>query len=142
VIGPCRRSPHGGAPRCSTYAKPPSFRGRRQDSEPVRVQAFSPEAAVKGLDIRIVGGLARLREVEREAAHAGPQVEGAGDQLGALVDPDRTRIAGFGRKLTPTSKSLAAASLFEAQVGNDLLQLRVPVLEPRAASAVKSRLLG
>ena len=42
-----------------------------QAHEPVRVQAFRPELAVEGLDERIVGRLARPREVERYPFHVG-----------------------------------------------------------------------
>ena len=61
--------------------------------EPVGVQTFRPELAVEGLDERVVGRLAGPREVEHDVPLVGPQVEVAGDELRALVDADRLRIA-------------------------------------------------
>lgn len=40
----------------------------RKRQEPVRVQAFCPEAAVEGFDEGIVRWLSRSREVERDAS--------------------------------------------------------------------------
>ncbi|MET4690198.1 hypothetical protein ABIA22_006563 [Sinorhizobium fredii] len=61
--------------------------------EPVRVQALRPELAVERLDKGIVGRLAWSREVQLDVALIGPQIEVAGDELAALIDPDRLRIA-------------------------------------------------
>ena len=61
--------------------------------EPVSVQTFGPELAVERLDEGVVGRLAGPGEVERHAFRVGPQVEIAGDELGALIDTDRARIA-------------------------------------------------
>lgn len=43
-----------------------------QAHEPVGVEAFRPELAVEALDERIVGRLARPREVKRHAFHVSP----------------------------------------------------------------------
>jgi hypothetical protein len=43
--------------------------------EPVRVEAFRSEFAVERFDERIVGRLSRPREVERDAAVLGPEIE-------------------------------------------------------------------
>ncbi len=59
----------------------------------MRVEAFGPELAVERLDVAVVGWLARAREVERHAALIGPEIKIAGDELRALVDPDRAREA-------------------------------------------------
>jgi len=61
----------------------------------VRVQALAAEASVERLYEGVVGRLPWPREVERDALGIGPQVEIAADELGALVDPDRLRIAQF-----------------------------------------------
>src|SRR4051794_5547578 len=61
--------------------------------EPVRVEALGPEPPVEGFDKRIVRGFAGTREVQRDAFRISPQVHVAGDELRALVDPDRLRIA-------------------------------------------------
>ena len=57
------------------------------------IQALGPELAIEGLDEGIVGRFAGLAEVQHDALLIGPQVEVAGDELRALVDPDGLRIA-------------------------------------------------
>lgn len=57
--------------------------GKRQ--EPVRVQAFCPEAPVEGFDVGVVRRLSRPGEVERDAFGVGPQVEVSGDELAAMA---------------------------------------------------------
>ena len=61
--------------------------------ELVLVQTLRPKLAVEGLDDRVVGRLARAAKVERDVAGVRPQVQLARDELVALVDPDRRRIA-------------------------------------------------
>ncbi len=61
--------------------------------EPVLAQAFRAELAVEAFDERIVGRLARPAEVERYIPRVGPKIEIARDELAALIDPDRCRIA-------------------------------------------------
>lgn len=61
--------------------------------EPVLVQALRPELAVEAFDERVVGRLARPAEVERHVSCIGPQIEIARNELAALVDPDRCRLA-------------------------------------------------
>lgn len=60
--------------------------------EPVLVQAFCPELSVEAFDERIVRWRAGPREVQRHALHVRPQVEVSGDELAALIDPDRGGI--------------------------------------------------
>ena len=67
----------------------------RKGQEPVRVQALAAQASVERLYEGVVGRLPWPREVERDALGIGPQVEIAADELGALIDPDRLRIAQF-----------------------------------------------
>jgi len=55
------------------------------------VQVFSPELAVQALDERLVGRLAGPAEVERDAAHKGPQIELSADVFRTIVEPDRLR---------------------------------------------------
>ena len=64
--------------------------------EPVRVQALASEAAVECLDEGIVGRLAGPGEVQRHPLRIGPQIEVTGDELRALVDPDRPWITHLG----------------------------------------------
>jgi len=78
----------------------------RKCQEPVRVQALAAEAAVERLDEGVIGGLARPREVQGDALGIRPQVEVAADELGALIDPDRPRIA----KLPADLSSVATTS--------------------------------
>ena len=54
-----------------------------------------PKLPVERLDERVVGRLARPREVEHDVLLIGPQVAVAGDELGTLVNPDRLRIGMF-----------------------------------------------
>ena len=61
------------------------FAGIGKAHEPVGVQAFRPELAVKRLDEPIVGRLARPREVERDVVGIGPEIEVPGDELAAVV---------------------------------------------------------
>ena len=57
------------------------------------VQTLCLEATIEGLDAGVVGRLPQPAEVERHAFRIGSQIEVAGDELGALVDADRLRIA-------------------------------------------------
>ncbi len=50
-----------------------------------------PRPSSDEYDERIVGQFSRPREVERNAALIGPQVEITRDELSALIDPDRRR---------------------------------------------------
>lgn len=68
------------------------FLGVRKAEEPVRVEAFGPEAAVEGLDEGVVGRLAQPGEVQRDAALIGPQVPSTGSA-------DRSRKSGRGNTL-------------------------------------------
>lgn len=58
--------------------------GQRQ--EPVRVQALVAQAAVERLHERVVGGLARPREIERGPVLIGPAVQRLRDELRAVLD--------------------------------------------------------
>jgi len=69
--------------------------GVRKGQEPVSVEAFGPEAAVEGLDERVVGRFAGPREVQRDAALVGPQVKITRHKLAALIDADRCREPHF-----------------------------------------------
>ena len=57
------------------------------------VQAFRPEPPIERLDEGVVRRFAWSREVECHAALVGPEVHVARDELAALIDPDRVRIA-------------------------------------------------
>ncbi len=57
---------------------------------------FLAELAVERFDEGVVRRLSRAGEVEGHAMEVGPEVEVAGDELGALVDPDRLREPDFG----------------------------------------------
>nr|WP_229184884.1 hypothetical protein [Bradyrhizobium oropedii] len=52
------------------------------------VEALGPEATVEGPGERIVGPLARLREVQHDAALVGPQVKIARHEPATLIDAD------------------------------------------------------
>ena len=57
------------------------------------VQTFRPEPAVECLNEGVVSRFSRAREVERDASLVSPLVHVPGDELRALVHPDRLRIA-------------------------------------------------
>jgi hypothetical protein len=59
----------------------------------VLVQVLRPKAAIEGLDKGIVGWLPRAREVEDHPALVGPKVDVARDELAALTDTGRLRVA-------------------------------------------------
>ena len=67
--------------------------GIRQRQEPVRVQAFGAQSVIERLDERIVGRLARSREVEQDVVLVRPQIQVARYELTALVDADHARVA-------------------------------------------------
>ena len=58
----------------------------------MRVEALGAKSTVERLNERIVRWLSRPGEVERDVVLIGPQIEIAGDELGALIDADRVRI--------------------------------------------------
>lgn len=60
------------------------------------VKSLDPEASVEGFDVSIVLRLAGSGEVKRRAFGLGPQIEVPADDLGAVVDPNRLRIANDG----------------------------------------------
>lgn len=61
--------------------------------EPTGVQALCSEVAVEAFDERVVGQLARLREVENDDLLIRPEVEVARDELRSLVNLDGFGIA-------------------------------------------------
>ena len=65
------------------------FAGVGKAHEPVGVQAFRPQLAVERLDEAVVGRLAGPGEVQGDVVGIGPEIEVAGDELAAVVDPDR-----------------------------------------------------
>lgn len=67
----------------------------------MRVQALRPELAIERPDEAVVGRLAGPGELDDNALLIGPQIEITADELRALVNPDRRRIAD-GREDTVT----------------------------------------
>lgn len=59
--------------------------GLCQTEKPVFVEALVPEPAVEALHIGILVRLARLDEVQLNAVGVRPTIEGAPDELGAIV---------------------------------------------------------
>jgi len=57
----------------------------------MRVQAFKPKPAVERFDKCVVGRLAWLAEVERDAMLVGPEIQIARYKLGPLIDADCRR---------------------------------------------------
>ena len=53
------------------------------------VQTLRPELAVEGLDEAVIGGFAGPREVQNDIVGIGPEIEIPGDELTAVVDPER-----------------------------------------------------
>lgn len=60
--------------------------------ESVRIQAFGSELAVERFYEPIVRRLAWTGEVQCHAVRIGPEIHISGDELAAIVDPDRLRI--------------------------------------------------
>ena len=60
---------------------------------PVGVQTFGSELAVEAFDEGVVGRFAGPGEVEHDVLLVGPQIEITADELAALIDPDRLRVA-------------------------------------------------
>jgi len=59
----------------------------------VFVQALCPEWTVEGFDERVVSGFARAKKIQSDALRIGPKVYIARDELRALIDADRLRVA-------------------------------------------------
>ena len=64
----------------------------RKIHEPVGIQAFCPQLAVERLNEAVVGGFPRSEEVQCDTVGIGPQIQVAGDELAAVIDPDRLRV--------------------------------------------------
>src|ERR1043165_6118263 len=72
----------------------------RQAEEPVLVQALVAESAVETLDVGILIRLARVDEVQPDAAGVGPRIERPADELGPIVrDQYRRRRARLNESL-------------------------------------------
>ncbi len=56
------------------------------------VQALSPELAVETLDVTVVRGFSRSREVEDDALVVGPKIEISGDEFAAIVNTNGGRV--------------------------------------------------
>ena len=65
----------------------------RKGQEPVSVQTFSAELAVKAFDEGIVGWFPGPSEFQRDTFGIGPQVQIVGDELRALVNAKSLGIA-------------------------------------------------
>lgn len=68
------------------------FAGVGKAHEPVCVQTLRPEFAVERLDEPVVRGFPGPREVEGDVVGIGPEIEVPGDELAAIIDPDRLWI--------------------------------------------------
>jgi len=69
------------------------FAGVCKAHEPVGVQALRSELAVEGFEEAVVRRLSRPGGVQRDIVGLGPQIQVAGDELAASVDPDRPGIS-------------------------------------------------
>jgi hypothetical protein len=81
--------------RCGAFfvvIPPPCFNlvpGIIQAEEPVLIEAFLPEPAVKGLDIGVVRRLPGPGEVQRDMVPVSPEIDVLGDELWA-INPNRS----------------------------------------------------
>ena len=96
-LGRCIRSRCGVGPRYNVDANPPAFRGHRPrlvNQWAFRHSALSllSNASIKLLSV----GFARLREAQNDIVGIGLEIEILGDELTAVVDPDRPGRAGVG----------------------------------------------
>jgi putative transposase len=112
----------------------------------VRVQALGPEAPVECLDERVVRGLTRPREVERDTLRIRPQIEVAADELRALIDADRLRIANpaadpFERRYDLAPLGLSSLKLALAQIEDQRMK-RTRFSEEQIISILKEHEAG
>ena len=83
--------------------------------EPMRVQTFAPELAVKGFDEAVIRWLTRPREIQHDTLLVSPDIEIAGNKLQSLVDADRLGIAnGYADPLQSQNDILS--SIAEARI--------------------------
>ena len=62
-----------------------------QREEPVLIQALVPKLPVEALDVRVLDGLTRLDELQRDAGISGPHIEGIAAEFGAIVERQARR---------------------------------------------------
>lgn len=79
--------------------------------EPVLVQTLRPELAVEAIDERVIGRRTKPRAVQRDALHVCPQIEVSGDELAAVINPDRGRISNSPQTRASTSMTSGARKL-------------------------------
>jgi hypothetical protein len=63
----------------------------------VCVQALRPQFAVGGLDETVIGRLARVGEIQCHIVGISPEVQTAGDEVTAVIYPNRLRRADLGK---------------------------------------------
>lgn len=85
----------------------------RKAHEPVRVQAFGPEAPAERFDERVVRQLSGPGEVERNAPLLRSQTQIARDGLRALVDADNDRESNFSTNRFQRVHDIGTASEFK-----------------------------
>ena len=77
----------------------------RQAEEPVLVQALVAEPAVETLDVGMLIRLARVNEVQPNAAGVGPRIERPADELGPIVPAEWRSAAGEAASLVRDRQS-------------------------------------
>lgn len=92
------------------------FAGIGKRHEPVGIQAFGSELAVERFDEPIVRRLAWTREVQCYAVRIGPEIHISGDELTAIVDPDRLRTPDLSAHVFKRPDDILAA-VGEARIG-------------------------
>src|ERR1700709_1940464 len=92
--------------------------------EPVRVQTFASEIAVKGFVEAIVRRLSWPREIQHDTLLVSPDVEIAGNEFRSLVDADRLGIAnGFADALQGQHDILASIAEARSTAGEKRLKV-------------------
>lgn len=86
--------------------------------EPVRVQAFRPEAAVDALDIGVVRPLPRPGEVHRHIMRIGAEIEGARTICERQCGPFRSERANFPESAVGAGSTTVAQFTFAGHTGD------------------------
>lgn len=72
---------------------PPLPERPHRTHKPVLVQEVLPKSAIKRFDIGVVRRLSWPREAQRDLIPIGPEIDVFGDELRAIINPDRLRFS-------------------------------------------------
>lgn len=115
----------------------PSFPER---TEPVLVEALVPHPPVEALGVGVLGGLARLDEVDGDAALVSPNVEGLAGELGAVVTQDGSWSATLDHEGLQLTSDASAGQRQVDHRGQALASEVVHDVEGSEAAAIRQRI--